>query len=320
MPVYNCEKYIHEAVESILNQTYADFEFIIVNDGSTDNTLNILNEYANKDSRIRVINQPNSGIVVALNRGLNEAKGEWIFRMDGDDISLPHRFAVQVEEIKANPSLVLLGGWCQQINAEGVPLKINKYPTTHKGLVCKLETLRPFFPHPTACFRCEIVKQIGGYRERFRHAEDMDLWLRMIGIGKFACSEHVVLKLRKHEGNISNLNSGRIQQIRSMAARICYFRRKFGYSDPSQMIEEEWVHFLNWVESRMEQEGYFQKILGYQKLRNIWLSEINSNKLMRIVLLAEGIFNNPEILVYIWSRINKENIALKVFRKGLEII
>lgn len=320
MPVYNCEKYIHEAVESILNQTYADFEFIIVNDGSTDNTLNILNEYANKDSRIRVINQPNSGIVVALNRGLNEAKGEWIFRMDGDDISLPHRFAVQVEEIKANPSLVLLGGWCQQINSQGVPLKINEYPSDHNRLVEHLETLRPFFPHPTTCFKRDVVLDIGGYRERFRHAEDMDLWLRMVDIGKFACSEHVVLKLRKHEGNISNLNSGRIQQIRSMAARICYFRRKFGYSDPSQMIEEEWVHFLNWVESRMEQEGYFQKILGYQKLRNIWLSEINSNKLMRIVLLAEGIFNNPEILVYIWSRINKENIALKVFRKGLEII
>ncbi|OQX54110.1 MAG: hypothetical protein B5M53_06165 [Candidatus Cloacimonas sp. 4484_209] len=82
MPVYNCAQYLREAIESILGQTFQDFEFIIINDGSTDNTPEILREYANKDSRIRVINQPNSGIVTALNRGLKEAKGEWIFRMD----------------------------------------------------------------------------------------------------------------------------------------------------------------------------------------------------------------------------------------------
>src|SRR4030042_5588162 len=153
MPVYNCAKYVREAIESILNQTYRDFELIIINDGSTDTTCEILNEYAKKDSRIVLIHQPNSGIVVALNRGLNDAKGEWIFRMDGDDISLSHRFEAQIKTIETNPALVLLGGWCQQMNAGSIPLKISKCPTIHESLVRNLETRRSFFAHSSACFK-----------------------------------------------------------------------------------------------------------------------------------------------------------------------
>jgi glycosyltransferase involved in cell wall biosynthesis len=311
MPVYNCAKYIREAIESILNQTYKEFEFIIINDGSTDNTTKILNEYANKDSRIKVINRPNSGIVVALNRGLAEAKGEWIFRMDGDDIALPHRFAVQIETIKKNPSLVLLGGWCQQINAGGIPLKINKYPTKHNALVKRLEARRPFFPHPTACFSRDMVIRLGGYRERFRHAEDTDLWLRLAGKGGVACCEDVVIQLRKHSHNISYLQNN-LQQLRSVASRICYFRRKAGLSDPSQMEEDVWQDFLKWVEKRMDEEGFFQIAQGWQELRNALYSSPTANKFKKGALLMKEVINNPLARKALWGRIGKENLAMKL--------
>ena len=179
MPVYNCARYVHEAIESILGQTYRNFEFIIVNDGSTDATPEIANEYAARDGRIRVIHQPKSGIAASRNKGITEAGGEWIFNMDGDDISMPHRFAVQMEAVEKNPSLILFGGCCQQINAAGTPVRINKYPVRHKDLVNNLETLRPFFPNSSACYKRSVVLKAGCYRERFQYAEDHDLWLRL---------------------------------------------------------------------------------------------------------------------------------------------
>ena len=157
MPVYNCAEYLKDAIESILVQTFDDFEFIIINDGSTDESPAILNYYASKDARIKVIDQTNQGIVTALNKGLSVAKGEWIFRMDQDDISLPNRFKLQVQLIKKDPTLVLLGGWSQQIDAQGNLLKINKLPAKNNQLINAMEGLRPFFAHPTACFRRDVV-------------------------------------------------------------------------------------------------------------------------------------------------------------------
>ena len=291
MPVYNCAKYVREAIESILNQTYKDFEFLIINDGSTDETSEILNEYAKKDSRIKIIYQPNSGIVVALNKGLNEAKGEWIFRMDGDDISLSYRFETQIEIIKKNPALVLLGGWYQQINAENIPLEISKCPTAHEDLVRNLETRRSFFPHSSACFKRDIVLGIGGYRERFRHSEDIDLWLRLAEIGKLSCIDNLVLQLRKHEENISN-SVIHLQQLRGVTARICYFCRKIGLSDPSLLDENKWQKFTSWVEKRMDEKGCFQRREGWLSLRRHWYDNPGTNRFKRIKGLVYEFLKN----------------------------
>lgn len=311
MPVHNCAQYLKEAIESILNQTFQDFEFIIINDGSTDQTPKILEGYVTKDPRIRVIDQANSGIVAALNRGLLEAKGEWIFRMDGDDVALPHRFTVQLQTIRRKPHLVLLGGWSQQINSQGVPLKINKYPAQHVALVRNLETSKPFFPHPTACFRRDIVLELGGYRERFRHAEDADLWLRLAAFGEFACCQDVVLKLRKHENNISTLQY-HLQQLRSVAARVCYFRRKIDHPDPSQMKDEDWGTFLLWIKERMEEEGFFQRAIGQQALRNTWYAEPGANKLEKIKSLLKELIQNPFARKAFKAKFRKDNLVLRL--------
>lgn len=309
LSVYNGEKYLKEAIESILNQTFNNFEFIIINDGSTDRSKAIIESY--NDERIVFFNQDNKGLVYSLNFGISQARAAWIARMDQDDIALPHRFAIQIEAIKKNPSLVLLGGWCQQINPQGVPLKINKYPATHDSLVRSLETLRPFLPHPTTCFRRDAVIGLGGYRERFRHAEDIDLWLRLVGIGEFACCQNVVLRLRKHIDNLSNLQ-GHLQQLRGVAARICYFRRKLGLPDPSEMEEEKWKKFLQWVEKRMEEDGYFQRREGWQHLRNCWYANPQANKLKKAIGLVEELISNSIARRAFWNRFRKENLALRL--------
>jgi glycosyltransferase involved in cell wall biosynthesis len=311
MPVCNCEKYLKESIESVLNQTYEDFEFIIIDDGSTDKTLCISNEYANRDKRIKVINQSNSGIVVALNRCLREAKGQWIFRMDGDDIALPQRFSLQVKKIKEDSTLVLLGGWCQQINSKGKPLKVNKYPVKHMKLLRYLETEKPFFPHPTACFRRDIAIRLGGYRERFRHAEDLDLWLRLSRNGRIGCCGKVVLQLRKHNENISSFSAGRPQQIISVAARVCDMRDRRGLSDPSQMEESQWQAFLKWLEQSLEDKGYFQSRQAWQKLWSIWYS-VQENRTKKLILLLEEILRDPFSMSYIKWKMEGTNFILKL--------
>jgi glycosyltransferase involved in cell wall biosynthesis len=322
MPVYNAEQYVIEAFESILNQTLQDFEFIIVNDGSTDGTPEILNEYAQKDSRIKVIHQSNGGIVSALNRGLSEARGEWIFRMDGDDIALPHRFTEQTEMIKNNPSLVLLGGWCQQIDADKNILKINKYSDDHNRLVSALEKMAPFFPHSTACFRRDVVMGIGGYRERFRHAEDYDLWLRLSMIGKLSCCKSVVLKLRKHAQNISNrdVGYGNVQQITAVAAEICHFSRKSSLPDPSQMEAKSWEIFFTWVMNRMHEKNYFKKMQGWEILRNIWFTNQNVSKPIRSLLMLQAIVENHSLGGALWWKLRKDAFVLKLNKESRIIL
>lgn len=314
MPVYNCDKYVREAVESILNQTYQDFEFIIVNDGSTDKTLLILNKYAKQDSRVRIINQSNSGIVKALNTGLSKAKGKWVFRMDGDDISLPHRFAVQVETIKKSPSLVLLGGWCQQINSEGKLMKINKYPSKHNKLVKRLEKGLSFFPHASACFRRDTIFKIGGYRERFRHAEDIDLWLRFSNFGEIGCYPNVIIKLRKDTSFMFNVV--RLRSLIAYAARICHYRQKIGFSDLFQLEEESWQEFLRWIEKRMEETGYFQYTQRWQTLRNVWHANSRTNKKERIKRLIRDLILNPIAYKAFYGRFRLDDLPLRLAKES----
>ena len=311
MPVYNCAQYLREAIESILGQTFQDFEFIIINDGSTDNTPEILREYANKDSRIRVINQPNSGIVTALNRGLKEAKGEWIFRMDGDDISLPYRFEAQIKMVEKNPSLVLVGGWCEQIDKDGISLKINKYPEKHEYLIKALENGRPFPPHPTAFYNKESVLKVGGYRGRFRHAEDTDLWLRLIKYGKIECYKGVLLKLRKHGSNISFIES-KAQAIKSIAARICHFCCKEGMFDPSEGDEIVWNKFLNWLDRRLEEKGYFQVNKVRQDLRDFIYTKSFIDKFEIIMSILKRLLSSRSYRKSFLSSLRYPNYVKKI--------
>lgn len=184
MPVYNGEKFLKDSIESILNQTYADFEFIIINDGSTDNSLQIIENYARKDGRIKVVTRANRGLVYSLNEGISLAVGDYIARMDADDIALRERFSEQIEFFRNHPEVHFLGTNVQFIvESEGRDLNIcNKMFNSEfeTGKPLKNLFLNKIICHPTLMMQKEAIISLNGYSSQYPTSEDYDLFYRAI--------------------------------------------------------------------------------------------------------------------------------------------
>lgn len=203
LPVYNGEKYLEQSIQSILDQTFRDFELIIINDGSTDKSPAIIEDKRQSDRRLVVIHQDNKGIVAALNAGIAAANGAFIARMDGDDISSPDRFEIQHAFLIENPDVVLVGGATRNIDDTGRPLSTPGY-NAHRitNLLCfppKVVTV----VHPLAMMRAEAIKSIGEYSSRYPHAEDHDMFMRISELGRIENLREVILDYRFHGGNVS---------------------------------------------------------------------------------------------------------------------
>lgn len=200
MPVYNCELFIEEAVESILNQTFTDFEFIIIDDCSTDGTVAIINKFA--DARIQLIQkEKNTGYTNSLNYGLTIAKGKYIARMDGDDISMPERFAKQVDFLEANNDIVLCGAVFKIIGTG----EIINVPENHDDIKFGM-LLRCRIGHPTVMIRKKVLIDNNiNYDHEMEPAEDYDLWVRLLEIGKLHNLQECLLAYRIHENQVSTL-------------------------------------------------------------------------------------------------------------------
>jgi glycosyltransferase involved in cell wall biosynthesis len=204
MAVYNGERYLHEAVDSILQQTFADFEFVIVDDGSTDSTLQILSMYSRHDSRIVLIcNEKNIGLTRSLNKGLAIARGEYIARMDADDISLTNRFAQQVAFLEQHTEVAVVGTAVHYMNEQShVSNQISIHlgsPGLLRWQLCFENPLR----HPTVMMRRQIVNQVGGYNVDIPLSQDKDLWQRISAIADLANLAQVLLYRRQHLHSVS---------------------------------------------------------------------------------------------------------------------
>lgn len=202
LPVYNAEKYLEEAIESILNQSFDDFELIIIDDGSTDLSASIIQSY--QDQRIVFIsNHQNKRLIETLNIGLSRAKGKYIARMDADDISLPDRLSKQVEFLENNIDYVLVGTNYQTF---GFSSEVSDLPITDEEIKLELFFKCPL-AHPTVMIRNEVIqkKQIY-YPAEFLHMEDIALWFKLMNEGKFANLRDVLLKYRIDGQNISVKN------------------------------------------------------------------------------------------------------------------
>jgi len=195
MSVYNGEKYLAEAVESILNQTFRDLEFLIINDGSTDATADILERYRRSDNRITVYNQENQGLIASLNRGFQLAKGEYVARMDADDVSLTERLAREVKFMDTHPDIGVVGTWVEYMDENGRRLGEWHFPTApdvigwHLLFGCCLA-------HPSVIMRRDVFQQLGFYRPQALHAEDYDLWSRAVTVTRLANIPEVLLRYR----------------------------------------------------------------------------------------------------------------------------
>lgn len=225
MPVYNGETYLDEAIRSILTQTLDNFEFLTVNDSSTDESEKIIKKYAAGDRRIRLINnKKEKGIVGALNSGLDEARGDYIARMDADDLSLPHRLAEQVRFMDDHPDVGASGTWMDTIGETETKLWF-PFPADHEHIKIALLFYTPL-AHPTVIMRRSFLEQHGlRYKEAFKHAEDYELWERCAHLFRLANIPEVLLLYRLHPASVGKTRSDEqaertrkvtVRQIRSL--------------------------------------------------------------------------------------------------------
>ena len=201
MPVYNSQKYLAEAIDSILAQTLRDFELLAVDDGSSDNSAAIIQSYAQRDSRVKLIqHERNQGTSTARQSGIAAATSELIAIMDSDDVSLPQRLELQVAKLSANPAIGVLGGQALKMTPEMAPLAPYTVPQRHSLIVLHL-FLGLFIVGGTTMIRRELLEAVGGFDERIRFAEDLDLWTRfaMQGGVRFHNLPDVLINYRIHQ-------------------------------------------------------------------------------------------------------------------------
>lgn len=204
MPVYNAESYLATAIESVLSQSVSEFEFVIVNDRSRDYSLRIVESYAKLDRRIRIISRENTGIVGALNDGLARCRGEFVFRMDADDIALPGRFERQLAAIRKDRDCVALGSAVLFIDPEGRPLKVYRTYADHSRIENELAVGNGgALVHPSAVFRKEALLRCGAYRESYNFIEDLDLFIRLRKVGCLSSLSDVLYSYRQHSRSVN---------------------------------------------------------------------------------------------------------------------
>jgi hypothetical protein len=202
MPIRNGEKYLRAAIDSIVRQSLQDFEFVIVDDGSTDSTPSILEEASRHDPRIRVLPRGSVGIAGALEAGRALARASYIARMDGDDVALPHRLAAQLDYLEAHPAVVAVGGQVRVIDENGTALSRGRFPVEPPACRAYL-AFGALFCHPAVMMRRDALQQVGGYRRLFEPAEDIDLWLRLSTVGDLANLDDEILQYRTHSASVT---------------------------------------------------------------------------------------------------------------------
>lgn len=246
MPVYNSEKYLQESILSILNQTIKDFDFIIIDDGSTDNTEKLIKSF--NDKRIIYLKKNHEGISSALNYAINFSNSKYIVRMDADDIAFPNRIEKQINYMKENPNVDIIGSGMLVINEDNAIVGEKKIPFNKNQILAAM----PFYctvMHPTFCFKKSIFIKLNGYRSSFIYAQDYDLLLRSITLGL----------------NIENLNSNLVKYRMYEKRNILKIYNQMRYTLIAQKLFQE--RLANNIEKNYEQ-NYFKplKKIGIKKI------------------------------------------------------
>jgi glycosyltransferase involved in cell wall biosynthesis len=201
LPVFNCEEYVEEAIRSVLAQTFADFELIVIDDGSTDRSPEALARV--RDPRITLLRQDNQGLPATLNRAIGLARGRYIARQDQDDISLPHRLATQVSFMDENPQCALVGTWTRILRGRSETGRMHRHPVDHAALAFEVLFDSPFV-HPSVMMRRSALDEVGPYSTELRGGpEDYDLWVRIARRFMIANIGEPLLLYREVEGSIS---------------------------------------------------------------------------------------------------------------------
>jgi glycosyltransferase involved in cell wall biosynthesis len=228
MPVYNAEKYLNEAIESILNQTFKDFEFIIVNDGSTDNSLNIIEKYKNQDDRIKVINRENRGLIYSLNEAIMKSSGIYIARMDSDDISLPTRFEEQVNILEQNKEVEVVGCHYNIIDNSGNIRKQHRVPLSTEDIFFNLFYSTPF-AHPSVMIKKEIlINNLYSDNIETSAVEDYELWTRIYNKNNFFNIDKCLFSYRIYGESFSDTKKKKMYKSGMIVSKH-FFKKNYNY-------------------------------------------------------------------------------------------
>jgi len=236
MSVYNGEEFLSETIDSVLNQSFRDFEFVIVDDGSTDTTADILAKYALCDGRIRVLRNGKKGRAASLNLGISLAKGKYVANTDADDLSMPGRLEEQVAFMDRNPEVGVLGTAFELITDSGEVIDVIRYPLDDSQIRSVILRYNPIC-HSSIILRKDIVLALGGYRSTFEPSEDYDLWLRMSEQSRLANLQNVLVRYRVHANQLS-VRKLEHQTLCVLAASAAAEHRRSGGPDPLADIQE----------------------------------------------------------------------------------
>lgn len=232
MSTYNRACFLDSSIESILKQSYTDFEFIIVNDGSTDETKERLTVWASKDPRITVLHQSQRGLPAALNHACKKAQGRYLARMDDDDIALPRRFETQLRAMAADPACVALGTAVTRIDEQGARLDtVIPYLANEQITAELLKGNGAAIVHPTLLARTAAVKMVGMYQEEYRRGQDLDLFLKLSEVGRLQNLAEVGLLFRIDSRSSSKVSKHSMEyrkQVENQILSFAYQRRGLG--------------------------------------------------------------------------------------------
>ena len=229
MAVYNEVDYLENSIESVLNQTCKEFDFLVVNSGSSPACAVLLEKYKKKDSRIKIIASSLNNLASALNAGLAACSGQYVMRQDADDVSLPDRMQKQMDFIE-RLKLDIIGTFGYLMNEKGSILKVDKRPCTHEEIAKRLFVANCIL-HPTVMFKKESILRIGGYNVQYEFSQDYELYLRGLRAGlKYGCLPEPLVKIR-HRAGASSVKNRRRQLLFALSAQANYFahQRKFSF-------------------------------------------------------------------------------------------
>lgn len=244
MAVYNDRRFLSEAVESILSQTFEDFELIIINDGSTDGSTDLLTHFAEQDSRIQLIHQSNRGLTCSLNTAIERASGRFLARMDADDIALPERLNLQVQFLHSHPNHGAVGGQVELIDAEGEPVgegrtynRLRQLPLCHEYIDEALLHIEWPLVHPAVMMRRTHVVTVGGYDERYKTNQDHDLFLKLAELTRLANLPDTLLKYRRHTEQVTQTTGQQHKFALKHLVRAAHKRRRLTLPENLKYLE-----------------------------------------------------------------------------------
>jgi glycosyltransferase involved in cell wall biosynthesis len=293
MSVYNGADYLRASVDSILTQTFDDFEFIIVDDGSTDQSAEIIRSYA--DSRIVLRQQSNQGVATALNHALRFAHGEYVARQDADDISLPERFVKQVEFLDTYPEVAVVGTAATLIDRTGRPFSSFMPFARHERLVKELKRGVCPLMHGAVMLRRTALSQCGIYNPVFNRMQDVELWLRFSQHHRLANMREVLYQFRKHDSSTTQ------------TARIDLRIREFAKTGKlgAETKVEDWTNFCKQFDDDCEGGRWNNTFEAENHLRNAQIELAKGQPLRAMRQIADAVRLNPALVTDVPARVGR---------------